>query len=52
MDDKIQIRDILNMIYNIKIDIRCAGLDEDIEEAKIDILDEMEDLCDSYLDIE
>ena len=50
MDDKIQIRDILQAIYNIKVDVRCAGLDEDIEEAKIDILDEMEDLCYNYLD--
>lgn len=50
MDDKIQIHDILRMVYDIKVDVRCAGLDEDIEEAKIDILDEMEDLCYNYLD--
>lgn len=50
MDDKIQIRDILRMIYDIKVDVRCSDYEEDIQEAKVDILDEMKDLCYAYLD--
>lgn len=50
MDDKIQIHDILRMIYDIKVDVRCSDYEEDIQEAKVDILDEMEDLCYAYLD--
>ena len=50
-DDEVTIRDILNMVYNLKVDVRCGDYDEDIEERKIDILDEIEDCCYAYLDI-
>jgi len=51
MDDKIKVQDIYNMIVVIKSDLYCQDWD-DIIEQKIDILDEVEDLLSSYLDIE
>ena len=52
MDDKIDIKDILNQIYDLKTEIRCSDLDEDEQECRIDILDEIEDCCYTYLDLE
>ena len=50
MDDKIQIRDILHTIYDIKVDVISGDYEDEIREEKIDILDEIEQLCYNYLD--
>lgn len=51
MDDKTKINDIYNLIVIIKSDLYCQDWDEVIEQ-KVDILDEVEDLLSSYLDVE
>lgn len=51
MDDKIKIKDVYNRIVVIKSDLYCQDWD-DVIEQKINILDEVDDLLASYLDIE
>ena len=51
MDDKIKIKDIYRWVANLRIDILCEE-DDEITEKKVDVLEEIMDLCDSYLDIE
>lgn len=51
MDDKTKINDIYNLIVIIKSDLYCQDWD-DVIEQKVDILDEVEDLLSSYLDVE
>lgn len=49
-DDTIRVEDMRNLIVIIKSDLYCQDWD-DIEQ-KVDILDEVDDLLASYLDIE
>lgn len=50
-DDVIRIEDMKNLINIIKSDLYCQDWDDVVEE-KIDILDEVDDLLSSYLDVE
>ena len=50
-DDTIRVEDMKNLIVFIKSDLYCQDWD-DVIEQKIDILDEVDDLLASYLDIE
>lgn len=50
MDDKIKIKDIYRWVEILKDDLLCE--DDEITEKKVDVLEEIMDLCDSYLDIE
>ena len=50
-DDTIRVEDMKNLIMLIKSDLYCQDWN-DIIEQKVDILNEVEDLLASYLDIE
>lgn len=50
-DDTIRVEDMKNLIVLIKSDLYCQDWD-DVIEQKVDILDEVDDLLASYLDIE
>ena len=50
-DDTIRIEDMKNLIVLIKSDLYCQDWN-DVIEQKVDILDEVDDLLASYLDIE
>lgn len=50
MDDKIKIKDIYHWVEILKDDLLYE--DDEITEKKVDVLEEIMDLCDSYLDIE
>ena len=51
MDDKIKIKDIYHWVEILKDDLLYED-DDEITEKKVDVLEEIMDLCDSYLDIE
>lgn len=51
MDDKIKIKDIYRWVEILKDDLLYED-DDEITEKKVDVLEEIMDLCDSYLDIE
>lgn len=51
MDDKIKIKDICHWVEILREDLLYEDNDE-ITLKKIDVLEEIIDLCDSYLDIE
>lgn len=50
-DDKIKIQEIREMIWNLKMDVVQGNYDEDEQETRTDILDELDDLCSEYLDL-
>lgn len=50
-DDTIRVEDMKNLIMLIKSDLYCQDWN-DVIEQKVDILNEVEDLLASYLDIE
>lgn len=50
-DDTIRVEDMKNLIMLIKSDLYCQNWN-DVIEQKVDILNEVEDLLASYLDIE
>jgi len=50
-DDKITIQDIREKIWSLKMDVVQGDYDEDEQESRIDILDELDDLCSAYLDL-
>ena len=50
-DDTIRVEDMKNLIMLIKSDLYCQDWN-DVIEQKVDILNEVDDLLASYLDIE